>query len=796
MTNLNNNENPQENKSQTNSPQKAIVDFILEKIFFITGAFLLLIGLGYSIVEFIKDIKIILLLVFILGLIFIILPYKYKEKLNNFFLIGLQAIGITILYTDTIVSSLLFNVFPLIYSLIIIFGISLLSLILSLINRSNVLMVLSSAGAYLSIVFPDIPLSSYLNKYLIFITLINTFMSLSFYIFKWLEIRLINLIFFIISITIFFGLKGLESQFFPLIILFLLINYILFYLNFVILIPKLKLTDLIYFIFLNLIYWITNTFLIKTFDFSIYLKNIPSNIISFSFSFIFTLFLAFNYQLLNKKKENINILWIFYSMIILFSILTIQTLLNNIYWFIIWLTLSTVYMYIFYLTKNEEYKSISISSYSMFLINILIFYISYWSLDYSRILYLTIVFILNTLMILIMVKSKEINYFAYLNNFKYFPIFFISFIPYLIEPNSLINILNNEQLLSVFNLILFLFFVIYLIYKLTNNLLASLLIGIIAGLPISCIIFFIIYGIWGNLYQLYIINLFFIILLIAINFTKLNEYIENKYIKNEPIFNFLSATINTFIIASIIFPPIEIINSSILGINKFYLFILIYSILSILSLILYNSRPNLLNNFSYYSITIFYSLLILFLLHLIYPLLYFEDYHYIYSQNNYTLFNIRSLSYFSLALNSIIIYYIYSTNENLKNNNFFKMIDKNSILTLSFTLLILIIQEIYDVFFKIKGSEFISNLVVLIIISIYGVILLFLSNKDEKLQYLKDASIISLGLSIIIASRSYFRNVEYFQILLVIMGIYFILFAILFNPRKNKTISYQDNNNE
>jgi len=83
-------------------------------------------------------------------------------------------------------------------------------------------------------------------------------------------------------------------------------------------------------------------------------------------------------------------------------------------------------------------------------------------------------------------------------------------------------------------------------------------------------------------------------------------------------------------------------------------------------------------------------------------------------------------------------------------------------------------------------NEFLPNLIVLIIISIYGTLLLFLANKEEKFKYLKDAALISFSLAIIITSRSYFRHIDYFQVLLVIMGIYFILFAILYNPKKIK----------
>lgn len=793
-----NNTEIQNNKISQNSSQK-IIDFILEKIFFIIGAFLLLIGIGYSIIEFIKDIKILLLLVFILGLIFIILPYRYKEKLSNFFFIGLQAIGITILYTNTIVSSLLFNIFPLIYSLIIVFGISLLSLILSLKNKSSVLMVLSSAGAYLSIVFPDIPLNLYINKYLLFITLINAFMSVSFNIFKWLEMRIINLLFFILSVIIFFSLKGLSTEYTLSLIIFLSINYFLFYFNFIILSPKLSIIDSIYFIILNLIYWTTSVFLIKSYEFSIYFQGINSNVISFIYSLLFTIFLAANYYIYNQKKENENIFWVFYSMIILFLSLTIQTLLNNIYWFTIWLTLSTVYLYIYSLNKNEEYKSLAISAYIMFFINFILFLIYYWSLDYTRIFYLIITFILMTILTFILSKLDQEENIAKLKNIKYFPIFLISLIlPFLFMYKFSIKINYDIHLiiplLSVFNILIFTFLISYYFYILSNSLIFSIVLGIIGGLPLACTLFwFLFYLLGGNNIALIIITTLNTILLILIVFNvKINNLLTSLF-NNEKdaidskIFNMFSTNINTLILISLILPPIEIIKSQIILIDKFYLMITVYGILSIVSLFFYINKPNLLKSFSYYSIIIFYILIVVFLLHLLYPLFNFYSYHSIYSDNNFPFFNLRTISYITLIICAIIFYYIYKNNYSLlKDNSYFNNIDRNSILITTFIFIILVIQEIYDISFRINLNEFLPNLIVLIIISIYGTLLLFLANKEEKFKYLKDAALISFSLAIIITSRSYFRHIDYFQVLLVIMGIYFILFAILYNPKKIK----------
>jgi hypothetical protein len=787
-----NNNNINEKINTDNNYYLKIREFLLEKLFFIIGAFLLIIGLGYSIIEFIKDIKVILFLVFTLGLSFIVLPYKYKEKLNNFFFIGLQVIGIIILYTDAIVSSLIFNIFPLIYSLIIVFGISLLSLILSLKNRSQLLMVLSSAGAYLSILFPDIPLNFYINKYLLFITLINLFMSLSFYIFKWMEMRIINFLFFIISVIGFFGTKGLDPQFIPLIIIFLTINYILFYFNFNILLNKLNISDLIYFIILNLIYWSINIFFINSKEFNSYLNlaNIPPNIISFIFSFIFSLFLALNYYIYRKKKENENVLYIFYSMVMLFSVLTIQTLFNNIYWFIIWLTISLVYTYIYSLNKNQEYKSFAISSYLMFIINLIPFLLYYTLLDLTRIISLITVFILNILIILIMSKIDNNEHNVYLHNLKHFPIFLISFILPLIIFNYF-NYLNidiniDPLLLSLLNFITIFIITNFYIYKFTNSIFDSFLITLLAGIPLICYLLYTFYIIMGENY-IYITTIFIIILILPIlNEFKLFNYKNYISKENSPIFNFLSLNLFSLMLVSIIFPTLEIIISKTIFINKIYLFILIYSIFSIISLIIYLKNPSLFKYLSNYSISIFYFLLLLFLIHLLYPLFDFENYHYTYSNNNILFLNLRTLSYIILAFSSMLFYYLYTQNESLKNNKLFNMINRNSILTTLFVFLILIIQEIYDISFKLKTSEFISNLIVLIIITIYGLILLYLSNKNEKLTYLKDSSLITLSLAIIITTRSYIRNVEYLQILLVIMGINFILFAILFNPQKNK----------
>jgi len=124
-------------------------ELILSRLFFILGALLILIGVGYTLAEKLKDNPIILsIIIFLLSLPFIALPYKYKSKLSNFFFIGFQVIGLSILYLDTILSAVVFNIIPLTYSLIIIFLISLLGIALSIINKSNELMILSTIGVY------------------------------------------------------------------------------------------------------------------------------------------------------------------------------------------------------------------------------------------------------------------------------------------------------------------------------------------------------------------------------------------------------------------------------------------------------------------------------------------------------------------------------------------------------------------------------------------------------------------------------------------------------------------------
>ncbi len=349
-------------------------------------------------------------------------------------------------------------------------------------------------------------------------------------------------------------------------------------------------------------------------------------------------------------------------------------------------------------------------------------------------------------------------------------------------------------LLSMFNILIFTFLISYYFYTLSNSLIFSIVLGIMGGLPIACTLFwFLFYLLGGNNIALIIITILNTILLILIVFNiKINNlftslFNNEKNAIDSKIFNMFSTNINTLILISLILPPIEIIKSQIMLIDKFYLMITVYGILSIVSLLFYINKPNLLKSFSYYSIIIFYILIFVFLLHLLYPLFSFYSYHSIYSDNNFPFFNLRTISYITLIICAIIFYYIYKNNYSLlKDNSYFNNIDRNSILITTFIFIILVIQEIYDISFRINLNEFLPNLIVLIIISIYGTLLLFLANKEEKFKYLKDAALISFSLAIIITSRSYFRNIDYFQVLLVIMGIYFILFAILYNPKKIK----------
>jgi hypothetical protein len=66
-----------------------------------------------------------------------------------------------------------------------------------------------------------------------------------------------------------------------------------------------------------------------------------------------------------------------------------------------------------------------------------------------------------------------------------------------------------------------------------------------------------------------------------------------------------------------------------------------------------------------------------------------------------------------------------------------------------------------------------------------------LYKKDNNLVYLRDASFLILGIIILLLVRAYLRGIENFTILLIITGIYLVLFSPVLSP-KNIT-STKDN---
>ncbi len=66
-----------------------------------------------------------------------------------------------------------------------------------------------------------------------------------------------------------------------------------------------------------------------------------------------------------------------------------------------------------------------------------------------------------------------------------------------------------------------------------------------------------------------------------------------------------------------------------------------------------------------------------------------------------------------------------------------------------------------------------------------------LYKKDNNLVYLRDASFLILGIIILLLVRAYLRGIENFTILLIISGIYLVLFSPVLSP-KNIT-STEDN---
>jgi len=116
---------------------------------------------------------------------------------------------------------------------------------------------------------------------------------------------------------------------------------------------------------------------------------------------------------------------------------------------------------------------------------------------------------------------------------------------------------------------------------------------------------------------------------------------------------------------------------------------------------------------------------------------------------------------------------------------------KNTILSICILLLILVIQEIFDLTYRLNINESLTTITVLIISSIYGTALGMLYKKDNNLVYLRDASFLILGIIILLLVRAYLRGIENFTILLIITGIYLVLFSPVLSP-KNIT-STEDN---
>jgi hypothetical protein len=180
----------------------------------------------------------------------------------------------------------------------------------------------------------------------------------------------------------------------------------------------------------------------------------------------------------------------------------------------------------------------------------------------------------------------------------------------------------------------------------------------------------------------------------------------------------------------------------------------------------------------------------------LYPLLVFEDYHRSFISFSSPILNLRTASYILLIFNSILIYYLvnrYKIEQDLtpteliiKDNT-----SKNTILSIFILLLILVIQEIFDLTYRLNIKESLTTITVLIISSIYGTALGMLYKKDNNLVYLRDASFLILGIIILLLVRAYLRGIENFTILLIITGIYLVLFSPVLSP-KNIT-SNEDN---
>jgi hypothetical protein len=784
-------------------------ELILSRLFFILGALLILIGVGYTLAEKLKDNPIILsIIIFLLSLPFIALPYKYKSKLSNFFFIGFQVIGLSILYLDTILSAVVFNIIPLTYSLIIVFLISLLGIALSIINKSNELMILSTIGVYSSVIFPDIPLNQYLNKFLIFTTSINLLITISSLLIKKVEVRYINLSFFILAVIVFFFLKGIQfnQEYIPKLAVFFTINFILFYINSIIgIIKESKMEDIIYFILVNVVYYLVIVSLIKLYDFTYNpsLANISKNMISFFFSFIFTIFISLNYWFFSKGEKT-NIIWAYYNMLILFIGLTLGTLLSYSYWLISWLIVSIVSIYIYTLNKNPEYKDLSASSYIFFLILFILYYIVSFS-DQERIIFIISTFLLNILVVYMNLKLPPQERIVSLSNLKYLLTFIIGLLILIISGFYSYSINTNEEgivnTIRIINILLTIIIIFSILLKSSDNLIKTL---ILLASPFLCGFIFIIFLlIWDPLSNMLI---FLILLLTALfiligtdNILKFhNQLMQETNLNNIKIFNLLNLAnkINLMFISIILL--IELLKMEYIdNLNKFYLILAVYSIISIALIVLYmlSKEKDMLIYFKY-SLSMYYILIFIFLIHLLYPLLVFEDYHRSFISFSSPILNLRTASYILLIFNSILIYYLvnrYKMEEDLtpieliiKDNT-----SKNTILSIFILLLILVIQEIFDLTYRLNIKESLTTITVLIISSIYGTALGMLYKKDNNLVYLRDASFLILGIIILLLVRAYLRGIENFTILLIISGIYLVLFSPILSP-KNIT-STEDN---
>ena len=782
-------------------------ELILSRLFFILGALLILIGVGYTLAEKLKDNPIILsIIIFLLGIPFIALPYKYKSKLSYFFFIGFQVIGLSILYLDTILSAVVFNIIPLTYSLIIVFLISLLGITLSIINKSNELMILSTIGVYSSVIFPDIPLNQYLNKFLIFTTSINLLITISSLLIKKVEVRYINLSFFILSIIVFFFLKGIQfnQEYIPKLAIFFTINFILFYINSIIgIIKGSKMEDIIYFILVNVIYYLVILSLIKMYDFTYNpsLTNISKNIISFFFSFIFTIFISLNYWFFSKGEKT-NIIWAYYNMLILFIGLSLGTLLSYSYWLISWLIVSVVSMYIYILNKNPEYKNLYASSYIFFLILFILYYIASF-LDQERTIFIISTFLLNMLIIYMNLKLPPQERIISLDNLRYLVSFIIGLIVLIISGFYSYSPTNLElvSLIKNFNIIFIIIVFLYILLKSPE--LSTKIIIFLLGIPFLCMLILIIKYLLGLTTNIIIFLLFLLTIFLMIigqsnilNFY--NQLTQEKDLNNIKIFNLLNLSNKINLMFIFIVFLIELIKISYIdNLNKFYFILAVYSIISILLVSLYmlSKQKDIVIYFKY-GLNIYYILIFIFLIHLLYPLLLFEDYHRNFISFSNTILNLRTLSYILLIFNSILIYYFvnkYKMEEELTpieliiTNN----ASKNTILSICVLLLILVIQEIFDLTYRLNIKESITTLTALIISTIYGTTLGLLYKKDNNLVYLRDASFLILGIIMLLLVRAYLRGIENFTILLIITGIYLVLFSPILSP-KNITFP-QDN---